>query len=75
MLDKRVSPSRPLQHHLVGRTFLAGRGRRPNPMLVERVIGGQAYCRSLDLRWVARWPVDAVTRALHADSDPVSHRL
>jgi hypothetical protein len=75
MLDERVSSSRPLQHHLVGRTRLAGRGGRPIPMLVERVIAGQTCCRSLDLRWVARWPVDAVTRALHADSDPVSHRL
>lgn len=75
MLDERVSSSRPLQHHLVGRTFLAGRGGRPTPMLVERVIGGQAYWRSLDLRWAARWPVDAVTRALHGASGTAQRLL
>ena len=49
MLDERISSSRPLQHHLVGRIFLAGRGGRPIPMLLERIIAGQAYCRTLDL--------------------------
>ncbi len=64
-----------LSHPLVERAFLAGRGGRPTVMLVERVIGGQAYCLSLDLRWVARWPVGAVTRALHAASGTAQRRL
>ena len=61
------SPPHP-HHDLLGRTFLARLGTRPVPMIVERVILGRAYCKSLDLRWEARWSVDAVRRALQATS-------
>jgi hypothetical protein len=38
---------------LVGRTFCAWIGDRAVPMRVERVSGGIAFCKSLDLVWEA----------------------
>ncbi len=53
-------------HPLVGRTLQATRHGRPIPLRIERVLLGYAECRSLDLQWTARVPLDAIQRALHA---------
>ena len=49
---------------LVGQTFLVHGGRSAIAMIVERESLGWCYCKSLDLQQAARWPSDAVRRAL-----------
>jgi hypothetical protein len=58
---------------VIGRTFPVRPGNRVVIMEVQKVILGHAECRSLDLRWTARWPVDRVQRAIEQSAEPAEN--